>query len=501
MRTGHAVPADGPDAGRSGSSGAGRDCRESRQPNWDRDSARGARRDRVVVRTVGSSADQRRGLPRPGLRGRARDQLRVADIARCRGGQQLFEVLRDDRLAVGLAARAPGTAARGGLPDGQFHDLPAGAGAGGCRCRVLTGIGRRGGCAPASLRGQQAVAARRAARDRHRSACPDRWCVLRLRRRVAPDHRLAVVLLEIVERHRRCDRPGHRLRHGARRVVRAAVVRRADERHRGSAAPHRILGAAMSVVTYELDDHVATITLNRPEARNAINGGLRRDLNAAWDRFRDDEDAWVAILTANGDVFCAGGDLKDGEGSVGTFGGTFWEKPTINSFESGMELFKPTIAAVHGPCIGYGLTGVLFCDFVIATTEAVFSFPEVSIGVPTIVGAIRLPHRVGWANAMELLLTGKPMNAERAKEIGLVWKLVDPEQLQAEAKAWARTLTEAAPLAQRATKEVAWRTVDMGWVESVRFGETDRKVVAATEDVTEGLRAWREKRKPRWRGR
>jgi len=257
----------------------------------------------------------------------------------------------------------------------------------------------------------------------------------------------------------------------------------------------------MSLVTYELQDHVATITLNRPEARNAINGALRTELNAAWDRFRDDEDAWVGILTATGDVFCAGGDLKDGEGSVGTFGGTFWEKPTINSFESGMELFKPTIAAVHGPCIGYGLTGVLFCDFVIATTEAVFSYPEVAIGVPTIVGAIRLPRRVGWANAMELLLTGKPMSAQRAKEIGLVWKVVGPDELQAQAAAWARTLTEAAPLAQRATKEVAWRTADMGWIESVRFGEMVRKVAAATDDAAEGVRAWFEKRKPDWKGR
>jgi E-phenylitaconyl-CoA hydratase len=257
----------------------------------------------------------------------------------------------------------------------------------------------------------------------------------------------------------------------------------------------------MSLVIYELEDRIATITFNRPEARNAINGALRQDLNAAWDRFRDDEDAWVGILTANGDVFCAGADLKDGEGSVGTFGGTFWEKPTINSFESGMELFKPTIAAVHGPCIGYGLTGVLFCDFVIASTDAVFCYPEVSIGVATIVGAIRLPRRVGWSNAMELLLTGKPMDATRAKEIGLVWKLVEPDELQAEARAWATTLTGAAPLAQRATKEVAWRTADMGWIESVRFGETMRKVVGATEDVAEGLGALREKRKPDWRGR
>ncbi len=257
----------------------------------------------------------------------------------------------------------------------------------------------------------------------------------------------------------------------------------------------------MSLVTYELQDHVATITLNRPEARNAINGALRNDLNAAWDRFRDDEDAWVGILTANGDVFCAGGDLKDGAGAVGTFGGTFWEKPTINSFESGMELFKPTIAAVHGPCIGYGLTGVLFCDFVIASTEASFRFPEVTLGVPTVVGAIRLPHRVGWANAMELLLTGKSMDAERAKEIGLIWRLVEPGDLRAEAMAWAKTLTQAAPLAQRATKEVAWRTADMGWIESVRFGETMRKVAGATEDVAEGMQAWRDRRPPQWRAR
>lgn len=259
--------------------------------------------------------------------------------------------------------------------------------------------------------------------------------------------------------------------------------------------------SAMNLVTYACHDHVATITLNRPEARNAINGAMRQDLNAAWDRFRAEEDAWVGILTAEGDVFCAGADLKDSAGAVGTFPGTFWEKPTINSFESGMELFKPTIAAVHGPCVGYGLTGLLFCDFIIASTDATFRFPEVTLGVPTIVGAIRLPQRVGWANAMELLLTGEPMSAQRAKEIGLVWKLVEPDALQDTAQAWARTLAKAAPLAQRATKEVAWRSADMGWIDAVRFGETMRKVAAATEDVAEGLQAWREQRPPQWRGR
>lgn len=257
----------------------------------------------------------------------------------------------------------------------------------------------------------------------------------------------------------------------------------------------------MSTVLYEVSDHIATITLNRPEARNAINGELRAELNEAWKNFLEDEDAWVAILTGSGQVFSAGADLKDSSGSTGVFPGTFWEKPTVNSFESGLELFKPTIAAVNGPCIGYGLTGVLFCDFVIASNRATFAYPEVSIGVPTIVGAIRLPERIGWANAMELLLTGQPVDAERAKDIGLVWRITEQEDLMAEARAWAETLTKAAPLAQRATKEVAWRSNEMGWTESVRFGETMRKVAGASDDAKEGVRAWAEKRTPGWTGR
>lgn len=257
----------------------------------------------------------------------------------------------------------------------------------------------------------------------------------------------------------------------------------------------------MSTVLYEVSDHIATITLNRPEAKNAINGQMRTELNEAWKNFLEDEDAWVAILTGSGDVFCAGADLKDGAGATGNFPGTFWEKPTINSFESGLELFKPTIAAVNGPCIGYGLTGVLFCDFVISSDRATFAYPEVAIGIPTIVGAIRLPQRIGWANAMELLLTGQNIDAARAKEVGMVWRLAEQDEVMNEARAWATTLTEAAPLAQRATKEVAWRSAELGWTEAVRFGETMRMVAGATDDAKEGRRAWAEKRKPDWQGR
>jgi enoyl-CoA hydratase/carnithine racemase len=254
-------------------------------------------------------------------------------------------------------------------------------------------------------------------------------------------------------------------------------------------------------VLYECDGHVATITYNRPDVRNAINAELRQDLNAAWEQFRDDEEAWVGIVTGAGESFCAGADMRNAAGSAGTWPGSFWEIPTINSYESGMEVWKPTIAAVNGYCLGYGLTLVTRCDFVIAADDAQFGFPEVRLGVPTIVGALRLPDRVGWSNAMELLLTGDRVDAERAREMGLVWKVVPRAGLIDEAKDLAGRLLQAAPLAARATKEVAARGRHLSWIEAVRFGETMRRVAAGTEDASEGLAAARERRKPEWRGR
>lgn len=254
-------------------------------------------------------------------------------------------------------------------------------------------------------------------------------------------------------------------------------------------------------VLYDLDGHVATITYNRPEVLNAINAELRRDLNAAWLRFREDDDAWVAIVTGAGRAFSAGVDLKNPQGAVGTWPGTFWEIPTINSFESGLEIWKPTIAAINGPCIGYGLTAVAACDFVVASERATFGFPEVKIGSPTIVGAIRLPAKIGWSNAMELLLTGDTIDAERAKEMGLVWKVVPHDDLLAEARSLAERLCQGAPLAVRATKEIAWRARYLPWAEAVRMGETMRRLVGSTEDSLEAGAARRESREPGWRAR
>jgi E-phenylitaconyl-CoA hydratase len=256
------------------------------------------------------------------------------------------------------------------------------------------------------------------------------------------------------------------------------------------------------LVTYELDGHVATITYNRPESLNAINGELRRDLNDAFARFRDEEDAWVAIVTGNGRAFCVGADVRGGGGnSAGEFPGTFWEKPTVNSFESGWEIFKPVIAAVNGLCLGYGLTLVTWCDFVIASDRAEFGMPEVRLGVPTIVGAIRLPQRLNWQYAMEILLTGERISAQRAHEIGLAGWVVEHDTLMDEARALAGRLLAAAPLAARTVKEMAVRSRTLTDTEAIRFGETMRKVAGATEDAREGGTAFREGREPEWKGR
>ncbi len=265
--------------------------------------------------------------------------------------------------------------------------------------------------------------------------------------------------------------------------------------------PRPSLDAVADRVGYELDGHVATITYHRPDKLNAIDQQMRAELNAAFAAFRDDEDAWVAIVTGAGRAFCAGADIHSPGNPAGEFPGTFWERPTVNSFESGWEIYKPVIAAVNGYCLGYGLTLLTWCDFIIASEHAVFGYPEVRIGTPTIVGAIRLPQRIGWQYAMELLLTGEQINAERAKEIGLAGWIVPHSSLLSSARDLADRLLAAAPLAARATKEVARRGCDMSAVDAIRFGETMRLVANTTHDAAEGRAAAIEGRPPVWGGR
>ncbi len=255
------------------------------------------------------------------------------------------------------------------------------------------------------------------------------------------------------------------------------------------------------LVRYEVAEHVATITYNRPEKLNAINGVMREQLNETWQRFLADDDAWVAIVTGSGRAFCVGADLTDGN-SAGVFPGSFFEMPTVNSFESGLEVWKPTIAAVGGYCLGYGLTAVAACDFVIAADDAEFGMPEVLLGVPTIVGAIRLPRRISnMQHALELLLTGDRFDAHWAKEVGLVAHVVPRAALLDAANDLAHRLCRGGPLAVRAVKEMAYRGQELPWTDAVRFGETLRRYVAQTDDAREGMAARREGRAPHWRGR
>jgi len=260
------------------------------------------------------------------------------------------------------------------------------------------------------------------------------------------------------------------------------------------------MGKMVKTVLYERVGHVATITYNRPEVRNAINGELRQELNAAFVAFRDDDEAWVAIVTGAGQCFCAGADLKQG-GAGDAEDHSFWEIPGLTSLENGLEIWKPIIAAVNGPAVGFGCTLVSACDFVIASEKANFSFPEVRIGIPTIQGSVRLPAKVGWQNACELLLLGEPVNAHRAKEIGLVFAVVPHDQLMAAAHDLAGRLCKSAPLAVRAVKEVMRRGQEMSFPDAIRFGESIRRLANLQPDAKEGLRAAREQRLPVWTGR
>jgi len=235
-------------------------------------------------------------------------------------------------------------------------------------------------------------------------------------------------------------------------------------------------GAPEPAIQVDVDGPVATITLNRPDAMNAMTVDMIQEFVTAVDTLDADDDVRCVIVTGAGRAFCAGGDLRDGAGTIGEFAGTFWEKPTVNSFESGWEIYKPVIAAVNGYCLGYGLTLVTWCDFVIASDRAEFGFPEVLLGSPAIVGAIRLPQKVNWQYAMELLMTGDRIDAARAKEIGLAGWVVPHESLMDEARALAARLLKGAPIAARAMKEVAMRSQQLTSVDAIRFGETMRQL-------------------------
>lgn len=257
---------------------------------------------------------------------------------------------------------------------------------------------------------------------------------------------------------------------------------------------------AADVVLRERKGHVEVVTINRPEARNAINGPVSTGLADAFDELTEDADAWVVVLTGSGDkAFSAGMDLKafaSGEGgavmnSNGGFGGI-----ARRSFP------KPLIAAVNGSALAGGLEIMLACDLVVAAEHATFGIPEAKRGLIAGAGGLfRLPKRLPLAIALELALTGDPIDARRAHELGLVNRVVPADRLMDEALALAGRIAENAPLAVRYSKSVMMRAVDVDDAEGWRLTDEAVGVVFGSADAMEGPIAFAEKRPPRWQGR
>ena len=258
-----------------------------------------------------------------------------------------------------------------------------------------------------------------------------------------------------------------------------------------------------SSVLLEVSDRIATVTLNRPEAMNALDPETIAGLAEAWAEIRDNPEIWAAIVTGAGDrAFCAGADLKKtipNRPDQGIW--QLFQPGARNMIDDGVQIWKPVIAAVNGYCLAAGMTLLSACDIRIASERARFGLPEVRWGIlPTLGATQRLPRQLPWAVAMELLLLGEQITAQRAYECGLVNRVVPQERVLAEARAVAERLTAGPPLTQRAIKEAAVRGLSLPIEEGIRLEALLSQQVRRTEDFVEGPKAFAEKREPNYRG-
>ena len=244
-------------------------------------------------------------------------------------------------------------------------------------------------------------------------------------------------------------------------------------------------------------DGIAIITINRPDQRNALSRQVREGLRSAWRRFEDDAGSRIAILTGAGEkAFCAGGDLKemvDKELRV----------PPRDMFPlpyDNLELSKPTIAAVNGAAFAGGWMIAQACDLCVASTSAKFAITEVKVGRGS-PWAAPLIHMIPQRIMMEIILTGKPITAQRAYEIGLVNRLAEPAELMDTAITLAHEVLEGAPLSVKAGRETVMLATEMGRAAALAAARAAHEHAYNSDDAQEGPRAFAAKRKPEWQGR
>jgi enoyl-CoA hydratase len=258
------------------------------------------------------------------------------------------------------------------------------------------------------------------------------------------------------------------------------------------------------------DDHVVVITIDRPERKNALDLHHFRDLAKAWRDFRDDDDLWVAIVTGVDGCFMSGADLKDyipqitelmkgiSSGEVEEIDGCRLTDGTEAVLRK-VDLYKPIIAAIDGPCVAGGMEMLGGIDIRIATPRATFGVMEPKRGLFAGGGTTaRLPRQIPFPAAMEFLLTAEAFPASRALELGLLNEIVEPEQLLARADEWAARILANGPLAVRATKESVVKGMQGTLKEAYRIEQELAQVVFASEDAKEGPKAFAEKRDPVW---
>jgi enoyl-CoA hydratase/carnithine racemase len=249
-------------------------------------------------------------------------------------------------------------------------------------------------------------------------------------------------------------------------------------------------------VHYTLAEGVATIVMDRPEARNALNRALREGLWDAFRRFVAEDAALVAVLASTGDVFSAGADLKE----MAALGLEVPPPDFLPQLGRNLHTDKPVIAAVQGAAYAGGFALAQMCDLCVAADDARFAITEAkwSRGAPW---AAPLPWLIPPRVALELIATAEPISAERAREIGLVNRVVPQAKLLEEAQALAATLAKNAPLSVRAAKRMVYAVAGADLASALDEGERIWKPVYESEDAQEGPRAFREKRAPVWRGR